>query len=247
MHPAVRIVLVRPSHPGNIGASARAMKTMGYADLTLVRPRQFPHAEATARASGADDVLAAARVCASLEEALQDCSVVAGSSARLRALPWPLIDARECARRVTQEWAGQRVALLFGGEHSGLTNVELARCHYHVYIPGNPSYRSLNLAAAVQILTYELHMAEATAVQLGAGPVQPGGAPQQHLEGFFAHLRRVLVALGILHPQQPRRLERRLRRLFQRAHPDTTEINILRGILRAVERRLRERGGQAPD
>jgi len=157
---SVRIVLVETSHPGNIGASARAMKTMGFSDLALVAPKEFPCAEATARASGADDVLAGARVVASLSEAIADCGFVVGASARLRSLPWPTVDPRTCARTVREQAADNQVAIVLGPEQSGLTNDDLGRCHQLVHIPASPGYSSLNLAMAVQILCYELRMAQ---------------------------------------------------------------------------------------
>ena len=155
----IRIVLVETSHPGNIGASARAMKTMGFDDLVLVAPQEFPCAEATARASGADDVLSRARVVESLSEAIADCGFIVGASARSRSLPWPTVDPRTCARTVVTEAADNTVAIVLGPEHSGLTNEDLGVCQQLVQIPANPDYSSLNLAMAVQVLCYELRMA----------------------------------------------------------------------------------------
>jgi tRNA (cytidine32/uridine32-2'-O)-methyltransferase len=236
MYPNLRIVLVNPSHPGNIGAVARAMKTMGLEALYLVGPKQFPCAEATARASGADDVLARAVVCESLEQALTGCGLVAGTSARVRTLPWPLVDAREGAQRLVSAAERDPVALLFGRESSGLSNAELARCHYHICIPSNPEYSSLNLAAAVQILAYELRLAAGAGVPRHRSRVAEA-APQEEMEGFFAHLERVIIDLGFLDPANPRQLPRRLRRMFSRMRPDRVELNILRGILTAVQKR----------
>ena len=234
----VRIVLVNTSHPGNIGAVARAMKNMGLTSLWLVQPAAFPHAEATARASGADDLLAQARVCASLEEAIADCALVVGASARRRSIPWPELDPRVCAEHMLREVAAAPVALVFGREQTGLSNEELDRCQYLVHIPSNPEYPSLNLAAAVQVLAYELRY---------ASDVPPSGEHwREHppvsaaeMEQFYAHLERVLVALEFLDPDNPRHLMRRLRRLYHRARPDQNEINILRGILTATEACLR--------
>ena len=152
----IRVVLINTSHPGNIGAAARAMKTMCLKNLVLVDPKQFPHADASARASGADDILATAKVCSSLDEAIGDCSLVLGASARVRRLSWPMLDPRECAHVVMEATLENKIAILFGREHSGLTNEELSRCHYLVNIPSNSEYGSLNLAAAVQIISYEL-------------------------------------------------------------------------------------------
>jgi tRNA (cytidine32/uridine32-2'-O)-methyltransferase len=230
----IRIVLIETSHPGNIGASARAMKNMGLERLYLVAPKSYPNADATARASGADDILAAARVCATLDEALTGCGLVLGLSARLRSLAWPQIDARECGRLTVCESGHTEVALVFGREHSGLTNAELDRCQYLVHIPSNPDYGSLNLGAAVQVVAYEVAMA--LREQGGALVTATSAAPAtaEDMERFYAHLQEVLLAIGFLDPQHPRHLMRRLRRLFNRAQPEPTEVNILRGILTAV-------------
>jgi TrmH family RNA methyltransferase len=233
--PRIRIVMVETTHPGNIGAAARAMKNMALERLYLVTPRLFPHEEATARASGADDVLAAATVCDTLSEALTGCSLVFGASARsLRSIPWPQVDGRGCAEVVRQQPAETEVALVFGREHSGLSNEELELCNYLVHIPTNPDYSSLNVAAAIQVLAYELHMARIGAWQ---EPVSNKGdelASADEVEGFFAHLEQTLVATDFLDPDNPRQLMRRLRRLFNRAQLERTEVNILRGILTSV-------------
>ena len=155
----IRIVLVGTTHPGNIGAVARAMKTMALDNLWLVAPKQFPSAEATARASGADDLLARARICTDLSEAIEGCRLVVGASARLRTVQWPQMAPRECARALLSEATAGPVAILFGRESSGLSNQELDRCSHLVHIPSNPEFSSLNLAAAVQILTYEIRIA----------------------------------------------------------------------------------------
>lgn len=233
----IRIVLVETSHPGNIGAAARAMKTMGLARLYLVRPRYFPDARASARAAGAEDILEATVVCDSLGATLQDTIFAVGTSARPRDVEWPRLDARASARRIVAESVAGEVALVFGRERSGLTNLELDRCHCAVAIPCNPAYRSLNLAAAVQVVCYELMMCahEGTAVETGR-PQEPP-APADELEMFYAHLERTLIALDFLDPASPRQLMRRLRRLFSRARPTRNEINILRGILTATRAR----------
>ncbi len=230
----IRIVLVNTSHPGNIGAVARAMKNMCLGRLYLVQPNGFPSAEATARASGADDVLANAVVCDSLNEALEGCHFVMGTSARDRSLSWPVVNPRECAARVTEESEQHEVALVFGREHSGLTNDELEKCHYLVHIPSNPEYSSLNLGAAVQVISYELMMAK---------PVENGSltneerdpADAAQMESFFEHLEATMGEIGFLDSSHPRKLMRRMRRLFNRAQPDKTEINILRGMLAAAQ------------
>ena len=229
----IRVVLVNTSHPGNIGGVARAMKNMGLHRLVMVEPQRFPSEEAVARASGAGDLLDGAEVVASLEEALVGCSLVFATSARERHLPWPLIDPRESAGlAVARAKGGDQVALVFGREHAGLTNDELQRCHFHVHIPSDPRFSSLNLAAAVQVLSYELRMAN-----LGEVGVLPEieSAEQQvtadELESFYRHLEQALVAIGFLDPASPRHLMSRLRRLYGRSAVTRTEMNILRGIL----------------
>lgn len=233
----VRIILVGTTHPGNIGAVARAMKNMGVTDLALVRPKYFPHDDATARASGACDVLEAARVCETLEEAIGDCTFVAGTSARSRSIGWPSMAPRECAARLVEEMPRGTPAVVFGPEKSGLTNDDLDRCHTLLTIPTDPGFSSLNLAMAVQVMTYELRMASLGAPEPTAGhddhvPL----AAAEDLEHFFRHLEQVLTGTGFLDPDNPRHLMRRLRRLFARAEPDSNEINILRGILASIDR-----------
>jgi tRNA/rRNA methyltransferase/tRNA (cytidine32/uridine32-2'-O)-methyltransferase len=229
----VRIILVGTTHPGNIGAVARAMKNMGLSDLVLVRPRHFPHEDATARASGAADILAATRVMETLDDALADCIFVAGASARSRTIGWPSLAPRECAARLCEENGRGPVAVVFGPEKSGLTNTDLDRCHTLLTIPTEPGFSSLNLAMAVQILTYELGLAR------HAGPAEPPGpeappATGEEMEHFYRHLEAVMIARGFLDTDNPRHLMRRLRRLFLRARPDKNEINILRGFLASV-------------
>lgn len=233
----VRVVLVETSHPGNIGAAARAMKTMCLERLYLVRPKLYPHAIATARAAGGDDVLAHALVCDSLVDALRGARLVVGTSARPRTLEWPRLDPRTCAGRVVAESAAGEVALMFGRERSGLTNSELDLCHYVTAIPCNPAYKSLNLAAAVQVVCYELMMAAyGPAVSNVAEAAEPL-AQADDVELFYRHLEGTLIALGFLDPDNPKhlmRLMRRLRRLFNRARLTHNEVNILRGILTAA-------------
>ena len=236
----IRVVLVNTSHPGNIGGAARAMKNMGLSRLVLVDPVEFPSSEAVARASGATDVLDSAQVVATLEEALVGCNLVLGTSARDRRIPWPLLDPRECGVATCEQAAqGGEVALVFGREYAGLTNEELQRCHFHVHIPSDPEFSSLNLAAAVQVLAYEVRMAwlaandqpskqqkfEATAVHSS----QPVTADE--LESFYAHLEQALVEIRFLDPAKPRHLMARLRRLYGRSQVSKLEMNILRGIL----------------
>lgn len=235
----IRFVLVETSHPGNIGAAARAMKTMGLGRLALVRPKTFPCAEATARASGADDVLAGAEVHDDLDAALSGAGLVLGTSARLRTMTWPQVDARTAAGQIHALGSGTEVAVLFGRERTGLSNAELDRCHYLLHIPVNPAYGSLNIAAAVQIVAYEIHMAGLGAD--GAGEYVPErAATAEQMAGLYEHLEQTLVAIRFLDPGNPRYLMRRLRRLFNRAHLGEEEVNILRGILAAVRRRIGE-------
>ena len=232
----VRIVLVRTSHPGNIGAAARAMKNMCLTDLRLVAPAVFPHADATARASGADDVLASARVHATLDEALSGARLVVGLSARLRSLEWPRLELREAARRVCAEAAGGPVAVVFGAERTGLHNEELEHCQYLVGIDGNPDYLSLNLAAAVQVVAHEVYQCHLAGADAAVDATQTLPAPVDAMERFYQHLEQVLVEIDFMDPDYPRRLLPRLRRLFNRARPDDVELNILRGILTAMHK-----------
>lgn len=233
----IRIVLVETTHPGNIGAAARAMKTMGLERLTLVKPSRFPHAEATARAVGGDDILAGTQVVENLPSALLDCGLVIGTSARRRHLSGPSLNPRQCAALTADYSEHCKVALVFGRERNGLTNAELDCCHSLVHIPTNPEYSSLNLAAAVQVLCYEMRMAATPSDSVVAPKGDSLPAPAQEMELFYDHLERVLVEIDFLDPVNPRRIMRRLRRMFGRALPDQNEINILRGILSAVQRR----------
>ncbi len=245
----IRIVLVETSHSGNIGAVARAMKNMGLSNLWLVSPVSFPDETSYARSSGAADVLDGARVVSSLDEALADCVMVMGTSARGRKVPWPVIPPPEAARKAHEATAGGDVALVFGRENSGLTNEELQRCHFHIHIPSNPDYSSLNLAMAVQVLCYELRMDYLRSLEEGeqrpylGSMTAPGDegwdvapAPVRDVEGFFEHLEQVLVDVDFHRRDKPRQLMTRLRRLFQRAGLDQMEVNILRGILTAVQK-----------
>ena len=244
----IRVVLVNTSHPGNIGGAARAMKNMGLSRLVLVDPEDFPSSEAVARASGATDVLDAAQVVGTLEEALVGCNLVIGTSARDRRIPWPLLDPRECGvSSCEQAAAGGEVALVFGREYAGLTNEELQRCQYHVHIPSNPEFSSLNLAAAVQVLAYEVRMAWLAASSLptkvekleATAMLNAQAATADELESFYGHLQRVLVMIGFLDPHKPRHLMARLRRLYGRSAVSKLEMNILRGILTETEKAVR--------
>ena len=230
-----RIVLVNTSHPGNIGAAARAMKNMGLSELCLVDPQRYPSAEATARASGADDLLARAKCFGTLDEAIADAVLVIGASARSRSLPVPMLDPRACAKLVYEQPEAQSMAILFGRERTGLSNAELDRCHYLVQIPSNPEYPSLNIAAAVQVIVYELRLLAGDGVNADQAAIDYATA--QQMEHFYQHLEETLVELAFLDPANPKQLMRRLRRLFGRTRPDHNEINILRGILTAMNKK----------
>ena len=231
---SVRFVLCETSHPGNIGAAARAIKTMGFNELVLVNPQTFPSDEAVARASGAADILANARVVDSLGAAIVGCGLVVGASARRRSLQWPELNPRECAAQALEVAHSGSVAIVFGTERSGLQNEQMDMCNALVYIPANPDYSSLNLAAAVQLIAYELRFAQ--------GQFEPrqepefGPASADGMELFYEHLRRVMLASGFLKPDNPRQLMRKLRRLFNRARVDEHELQILRGLLASVEK-----------
>lgn len=229
----VRIVLVHPTHPGNIGASARAMKTMGLSSLVLVNPKRFPDREAEALASGALDVLTEARVCASLDEALAGTVLAAALSARQRELSHTAYHAREAAGIVLEQARQHPVALVFGGEISGLSNEEIIKCQMLVHIPANTDYASLNLAAAVQVMCYELRLALEN-----PAPEQSGieAASFEEVEMFYRHLEEVMVSTGYLNPDQPKRLMERLRRLFARARLEKEEVNVLRGVLKSFQK-----------
>jgi tRNA/rRNA methyltransferase len=230
----IRIVLTQPSHPGNIGAVARAMKTMGLDALYLVNPRQFPHAEADARASGALDVLQQARVCTSLADALRDCVLAVATSSRQRELRHEMKSAREAARAIVSEAAAHPVALVFGNETSGLSSEEAGRCNLWAYVPANPEYSSLNLGAAVQIFAYELRMAAVDGTLAQAAEFEPATGDQ--VEQLYRHFERTMIETGFLDPANPKRLLPRLRRLLARARLEAEEVNILRGFLKTVGR-----------
>ena len=237
----LRVVLVEPSHPGNIGGAARAMKTMGLSDLALVRPKRFPDPQAEWRAASAVDVLDAVRVVDSLDDAIADCALVAGTSARSRRIPWPTLEVADFAAQVASEGLGGKpAAILFGREVNGLTNDELRRCNWHVVIPANPAYSSLNLAMAVQVVCYELRKA------LHAAERPPGWdrplASVAQMAGFYEHLERVLVDVEFQTANTPQQAMTRLRRLFGRIGVDETEVAILRGVLTHVERALANKG-----
>ena len=231
----IRFVLCETAHPGNIGAAARALKTMGLGRLHLVAPRQFPDPQAEWLASGATDVLRRARVHSSLDDALAGSALAVACTARPREIAAPMVSAREAAARIVEVARSQPAALVFGNETFGLTAVEVGKCHLLATIPANPQFSSLNVAAAVQLFAYELRLAA-----LGAGP--PGGkvrarASHEELERFYEHLERAMVEQGFLNPEHPKKLMPRLRRLFNRVQLEREEVNILRGIIKALGRK----------
>lgn len=228
-----KVVLVETSHPGNIGAVARAMKNMNMNQLRLVTPKHFPHADATARASGADDVLKHASIHNTLQEAIADCQIVLGASARDRTISWPSFTARECAEKWVNAPQKANIALVFGRENSGLKNHELDLCHFLLRIPCNQEYSSLNLAAAVQVVCYELFMASGQELvsEIGDQGEDPLANAEQ-MEGFYQHLQQTIADIGFLQPERSKSIMRRLRRIFNRTQLDTKELDILRGILR---------------
>lgn len=239
----LRIVLVETSRAGNIGAVARAMKTMGFGELVLVNPR-FPDAlqqeEAIAFASGAQDLLASARIVGSMAEALEGCNVAAAVSARLREFSPPVVTPRQFAGQAAAQ-AGLKVALIFGNERFGLPNQTVEQCNVLVNIPANPDYSSLNLAQAAQVLLYECRVAA------GSGQVEPAGigfqgdaASVEQIEGMYGHLEDALVELGFLDATNPRKLMPRIKRMFARAGLEKEEVNILRGIAGQIQKKMRQ-------
>jgi tRNA/rRNA methyltransferase len=248
----IRVVLSHPSHPGNIGAAARAMKTMGLSRLVLVNPKEFPHAQADAMAAGATDLLVQAKVVDSMSVALQGTVLAVALTARRRELATPALWARDAAAEVVQAAATGEVALVFGNETSGLSNDELGLCRRWATVPVAPDFSSLNLAAAVQVMCYELRLA---ALDPGSPPVISGAgkvASHEEVEGLVAHIERAAIGSGFLDPASPKRLIPRMRRLLARAVPEKEEINILRGMLAALENPLpgapcRAEKGQNPD
>ncbi len=233
----VRIVLVNTSDCRNIGSAARAMKTMGLTELVLVDPIEMPNGQAQALAAGATDVLKNAKVVDTLEDAISDCGLVVGTSARSRTLPWPMLEPRGCGEKMIAEAQEYPVALVFGRESSGLTNDELQLCHFHVQIPANPEYSSLNLAMAVQTLSYEIRTSFLAHEQQAFTLTEDEEYPVvDETERFYDHFERALKATGFIVPSHPGLVLTKLRRLFNRARPDVKELKMMRGILASVER-----------
>lgn len=236
----IRIILVGTTHTGNIGSVARAMKTMGLSQLWLVAPKEEPDGQAYALAAGASDILAKARIVERLEDAIADCGLVVGTSARSRTLPWPMLDPRSCAQKAVIEAKDKPVAIIFGRENSGLSNEELQLCNHHLCIAANPEYSSLNLAMAVQVLTYEVRMA-ALAEQEQPTPASDVVYPSaEQMDKFYAHLEQTLNETGFIIQQHPGIVMTKLRRLFTRARPEDAELNILRGVLTSIQRKYKQ-------
>ncbi|MGY0218738.1 tRNA (cytosine(32)/uridine(32)-2'-O)-methyltransferase TrmJ [Endozoicomonadaceae bacterium StTr2] len=233
----IRVILINTYHPGNIGSAARAMKTMGLKNLWLVQPQTFPAPEATSMAAGATDLLEQAHIVETFDEAIADCSLVIGTSARDRRFPLPQLTARECAPKAIKEAASSQVALVFGRETMGLHNDELYKCNIHVSIPANPEYPVLNMAAAVQTLCYELYQSNLELQQEAYPAVQEEPYPHtEDMERFYQHLEKALYDIGFIVPQHPGVIMTRLRRFFNRSRPEQKEIRILRGILTSAQK-----------
>lgn len=250
MYDNIRVVMVNTTHPGNIGSAARAMKTMGLGRLYLVDPKTFPSEEAVWLASGAVDVLENATVVKTLKEAVSDCGLVVGTSARLRRIPWPVFEPRRCGEVVTAESQRNEVAIVFGREAMGLSNEELQMCNFHVNIPGNPEYEVLNVAAAIQLICYEVRMAHLELERAGETsqentiPIEwirwdEPIASHDEVEKFHDHLTEVLLELEFFDPDNPKQVLTRLKRLFNRSRMDKTELNIMRGVLSRIQAMLR--------
>ena len=249
----IKIVLCQTSHPGNIGAAARAMKTMGLKHLVLVKPKDFPSEEAMVRSSGAIDVLERAVVVETVEEALADCKLVIGTSSRNRALPWPLIEPREMGQIISEQTEVRPVAIMFGRESTGLLNEELQLCHYHVNIPANPEYMSLNLAAAVQLIAYELRLASKINSEevvhskerrptdvVDAEKDSEQAASFEEVDGLYRHLEMTMTKTQFHNPEQPKLLPARIRRILAKAHLNKGEVNILRGFLSSIDKYIKQ-------
>lgn len=230
----IRIVLINTFHPGNIGAAARALKNMGLTNLYLVDPVDFPHPEADARAAGAQDVLAAATVVSTLDEAIKDCQLVIGTSARNRTFDLPLLDARESATKILPEAQQGQVAILFGRESKGLLNEELSLCNFHMFIPSNPDYPVLNISQAIQIACYEVWQANQQPINTDIAFFPA----QKDMSYFYQHLEQVLRKAHFLIPQHEGRAMQKLQRFFNRSRPEAEELGMLRGVLSSIEKRI---------
>ena len=234
----IKMVLVNTTHPGNIGAAARAMKNMGLSKLVLVDPKDYPSEKAVWRAAGALDVLDDVEIVSTLEEAIANCGLVVATSARERRIPWPLLTPRECGDKVWAESSHHEIAVVFGREDRGLTNDELQKCNAHVHIPGNPEYPVLNIASALQVICYEIrmsHLAEREGKPIHFDDWDMPPAKQKDIDYYFKHLEETLAKLGFYDPENPRQTITRLRRLYSRIRLDEMEINIMRGMLTSIQ------------
>ncbi|TDR22461.1 RNA methyltransferase [Marinicella litoralis] len=238
----IRFVLSNTSHPGNIGAAARAMKVMGMENLHLINPTDYPSAEATARASGADDVLYAATVHDDLDQSIEPCTLVMGTSARNRGMDIEVIDLHQAAKMLTLAAKSQQVALIFGKERYGMTNEEMQRCHYLVKLPANPEYSSLNLAAAIQVAAYELRMRclEAQNIEVIDQPADVPFATAEKMQSFYQHLFQIMHDIDFMHTENQKSLEEKLRMMFNRLRIEKHEMDILRGFLSAVNKNIKK-------
>ncbi|MFZ4834486.1 tRNA (cytosine(32)/uridine(32)-2'-O)-methyltransferase TrmJ [Rouxiella sp. Mn2063] len=235
----IRIVLVETSHTGNMGSTARAMKTMGLTNLYLVNPLVKPDSQAISLSAGASDVIGNATIVDTLDEAIAGCSLVIGTSARSRTLPWPMLEPRECGEHSARTALSTPVALVFGRERVGLTNEELQKCNYHVCIPANPEYSSLNLAMAVQIIAYEVRVAWLAQLEAAKPQIEYAETPYplvDDLERFYQHMEHVLLDIGFIRKSHPGQVMSKIRRMFTRTRPESHELNILRGILTSIEK-----------
>ena len=237
----IRVVLIHTSHPGNIGSAARAMKTMGLSELYLVKPKSFPDERAVAMSSSATDILNKAVVVDTMQEAIADCQLVVGASARHeRTLSWDIQDSRDCGELLVQQANLNKVAVVFGRESSGLSNDELALCQHLLHIPANPEYSSLNVASAVQIISYECRMAWLAQKKVNRLPSESESqgniVTASDMEGYYKHLETTMIKSGFLDPENPKHLMTRLRRIYGRIHLDRSELNILRGMLSAFHK-----------
>ncbi|MCW8885401.1 MAG: tRNA (cytosine(32)/uridine(32)-2'-O)-methyltransferase TrmJ [Motiliproteus sp.] len=235
----IRIVLINTFHPGNIGAAARAMKNMGLSKLYLVDPKEFPHPEAESRAAGAKEILETAVVVDSLEQAIGDCSLVVGTSARSRSFPWPMLDAKSCASKALVEANNSEVAIIFGRERMGLHNEELMQCNFHLAIPADPAYPVMNVSAAVQVVCYELwqtHSEKSEQADSDSPQLYPS---KQEMDHFYGHLEQTLRDVDFIIPQHEGKVMTKLKRFFNRGRPEQVELKMLRGVLSAIQRKQR--------
>ena len=234
----IQIVLSNTTHPGNIGATARAMKTMGLSNLILINPSNYPSAEATVRASRADDILQSANVVEDIQQGLAGSHLVIGTSARQRRHDAPLLTPRQLADKVAEN-PRRKISIVFGTENSGLTNEELSLCHYQVYIPANPEYSSLNLASAVQLIAYDLRMRHLELCEQDTLPEQEHiPVTAELMQGFYEQFEQAMISTGYLDPENPKQLALRIRRMYNRMQPDQSEYQILRGFLTSIEKRI---------